>query len=123
MKNLSLILVALLVGSYSHARAPQGHCRQSYHADSAGRGIEAGFKNLNLRPNPVDEECYSEGVDEGNSLPKGDQTCNAEFENGKQNGLQVSSNTTGTECFNKGYVAGFALLGVASRSSDSSTVG
>ncbi len=124
MKNLSLILIALLIGSYSHARrAPQGGCRLSYHADSAGRGIEAGFKGLNLLPSPGDQGCYDQGVEEGNTLPKGDQLCNNEFESGKRNGMLMTATTDGTDCYNKGYMAGQALLGVASRASDAQTVG
>ncbi len=123
MKSLILGFLMVLLASVANARAPQGHCRLSYHSDSAGRGIEAGFKGLNLRPDPVDENCYLQGVDEGSALPKNDSFCAREFENGKQSGLMVSNSSTGTECFNKGYIAGFALLGVAARASDSNTVG
>ena len=123
MKNLSLVLVSLLIGFNALAKPPHGLCRLSYHSDSAGRGIEAGFKGLNLRPSPLDESCYLQGVDEGAALPKGDQICNREFENGKQNGLNVSPYTTGTECFNKGYISGFALLGAAARAGETAIVG
>ncbi len=123
MKTLTLLFFALFVGQLTHAKPPQGGCRLSYHSDSAGRGIEGGFKSLNLRPNPLDENCYLQGVEEGNALPKNDRFCLSEFENGKTNGLQVSASTSGNECFNKGYIAGFALLGAAARAHDVQIVG
>jgi hypothetical protein len=132
MKKLNLSLALLLVSFAASARptpemgfvrAPQGLCRLSYHADSAGRGIEAGFKNLDLRPSPNDENCYLQGVDEGKTLAQNDSICRAEFENGKQAGLNASPDTTGTECFSKGLIAGGALLNVAARAGDSSVVG
>jgi hypothetical protein len=102
---------------------PHGLCRMSYHEDSAGRGLEAGFKNMNLRPKIVDENCYLQGVAEGSLLPKSETSCQEDFEAGKANGLQANSITIGRTCSSKGYIAGTALLHVAAREGNLNLVG
>ncbi len=127
MKNLTFLIVLFSATAFARqeglSHAPHGLCRASFHSDSAGRGIEAGFKNLDLRPNPLDENCYDQGVVEGQTLPKNDSFCTSDFESGKQQGLDAGSDSSGSECYTKGYIAGFALLGVAARAGDASTVG
>jgi hypothetical protein len=119
---ISLVYISLGASSTLHA-APHGYCRKSYHEDSAGRGIEAGFKNQNLRPAIVDENCYQQGVAEGSLLPTSETSCKQDFEAGKANGLQANSTSLGTTCSSKGYIAGVALLHIAAREGQASLVG
>ncbi len=123
MKKICFSLFLLAFIPTAVIAAPHGFCRKGYHEDSAGRGIEAGFKSQNLRPNNVDEVCYQEGVQEGSLLPKEDPLCQEDFAAGKANGLNVNSTTLGTTCSAKGYIAGVALLHVAAREGNSSLVG
>lgn len=123
LRILVPIFSLLLTFSVNVKAVPHGLCRMSYHEDSAGRGIEAGFKNLNLRPKIVDENCYQQGVAEGSLLPKSETSCKEDFEAGKVNGLEANSITIGTTCSSKGYIAGTALLHVAAREGNSRLVG
>ena len=118
-----LFLLLFILGPSLSLSSPHGQCRLAYHADSSGRGIEAGFKGQDLRPTINDESCYQQGVAEGMLLPKEDSICQQDFEAGKENGLQANLLTLGTSCSTKGYIAGQALLHVGAREANSTLVG
>lgn len=97
-------------------------CAQGYHADSAGRGIEAGFKGEDLRPSINDDYCYQLGVDEGKSIIGSDPSCPSDFTNGLAEGLHASA-TAGSACYAKGYIAGLANLHIGARERNATLVG
>ena len=116
MKTIVLSVFVMMTSTLAIAAPPQGGCRLSYHADSAGRGIEAGYFGTNQLPVPGDKACYDLGVAEGQALLQDhSQRCDAEFQDGKANGFAASGNAAGNDCYAKGYIAGFALLGVSAR--------
>lgn len=120
-KNLVMSLSFLFLSLPAWSRVLPA-CAQGYHADSTGRGIEAGFKGEDLRPLINDDYCYQLGVDEGKSSVGSDPSCASDFTNGLAEGLHASAQA-GSGCFDKGYLAGVADLHIGAREGNVTLVG
>jgi hypothetical protein len=119
-------LIILSSHSFAQVRAPYfSKCQFSVYFDSYGRGLEAAITGEDLRHRYNDETCYQMGIKEALNALIGQRTtrCNTDFENGHKEGLSISSNGAGGVCFNLGYTAGKALVGVSAREGNSETVG
>ena len=122
MKKILILNLSLLFFSFSALARVLPACAQGYHADSAGRGIEAGFKGEDLRPSINDDYCYQLGIDEGKSIIGSDSFCLSDFTNGLAEGLHASAQA-GSSCFGKGYLAGLADLHIGAREGNATLVG
>lgn len=122
MNKIIVLNLSLLFFSFPVLARVLPACAQGYHADSAGRGIEAGFKNEDLRPLINDDYCYQLGVDEGKSIVSSDPSCSSDFTNGLAEGLHASAQA-GSACFDKGYLAGLANLHIGAREGNATLVG
>jgi hypothetical protein len=103
-------------------------CQFSYRSDSYGRGLEAGFRGVDLRPDLVDEGCYQLGVERGHELLEGMGTlgigeCRRQFEAGLDHGFSLVFEIARSECYDAGYSAGSAKLRIGARRGDKRTVG
>jgi len=102
-------------------------CGDTYHRDSYGRGLEAGFKVLDLRPRLLlDEGCYRLGFDAGTALRDEKQPdCDRLFHQGYLQGLQgkFEVRDSAGNCHNAGYEAGGAALDVWAREGEVARVG
>lgn len=89
-------------------------CGRSYKEDSAGRGIEHGFRGTGGRApqGQHDEACFRMGFKEGQDLKKQDPSdeCARDFNRGFNEGFQQDQQSAGSLCFAKGQVAGAAWL-------------
>jgi len=104
-------------------------CASSYHSDSFGRGIEAVILGGNHRAKLSDEGCYALGADfarqqlANNGGDGNDWECKESFNDGRKEGLEASSESSGVPCYGLGYSAGRADLDIAARQGDASVAG
>ena len=117
MRAASLLLLVLGILPSIQAQAYDPWCSRGYRVDSYGRGIEAGFRSIDVRPNLADPFCYDLGIQRGKSLMTQPVIfdCEGDFDDAYQEGLKASSLSAGTACYNSGYLAGLSALRVGAR--------
>ena len=102
-------------------------CGLSVHRDSYGKGVEAGFRGIQIRPRLVDEQCYLLGLQQGRLVASSQEikfSCTEDFEQGRAQGLaaEIESGSL-SDCQNAGFAAGEAALDVGAREGDTALVG
>ncbi len=124
MKSFILFFLFFLAFEGVQAQRVKPPCGRSFNADSAGRGIEKGFRNTGGPPVHLSQTCYNEGQSIGAELRSRDTSdqCSREFDSGFNNGFEQLG-YAGSECFNRGDEAGGAWLRSNARERNTAVVG
>lgn len=100
-------------------------CGRSFNEDSAGRGVEKGFRGTGGKPKHVNEVCYNEGFDRGQELRNKNKSlgCDSDFDDSFERGFKGLTDYLGSECSQLGFEAGRAMLRSSARERLSAKVG
>ncbi len=117
--------VFIIQGDFAKAQRVWDPCARSFHEDSAGRGIEYGFRRTGGRPVNNSEACFQRGEKLGRELKSQDPSdgCVRDFDAGFREAFWQKGPSASTLCFGRGREAGAAWLRSNAREARDHVVG